>query len=173
MIIAICIIPLTLFKKIFEYIYSKTIIYNDNRDISDEDFSELEGTVSRFLKKQKEIPNENKVKRIMQDLSSHSFVDDHLKNKIIMKHFVHEHLNIFDRFLLGNNFFNHDSAKREKLNIFLWLFSLFITVCTWLYFCAYIYMWSISNEYKIIYAWGVTFIFSWTVKVFLIEIIGI
>jgi len=114
-----------------------------------------------------------KMSRVVNDLTSHATVDDHLKHTVVIHHFVEELMNPLERFLLQGHFFHLDHAEPETLGWLLWAFSLLLTACLWVFFIAYTYMWLLQNDSEVVRAWGVTLVIAWCVEVFLIEIVGV
>jgi len=114
--------------------------------------------------------------RVLDDLDCHPETDEHLRNKVVIQHFVHERVTFVERFFLRNWFFNSESATPERpeiLGIILWFFTFLATVALWIFFVAYIYIWTTNNTYDIVYAWGVSFVFCWLIYVFIAELFQI
>jgi len=179
-ILLVCLIPLTLIKWSFEYVYTKQVIFAlQAQSQSEKKAQEKHTTVRRrssvmMTPQEREIrAHQEKMKSVERDVKSHAACDEHVKNTVVVQHFVDEHLNPIERFFVRGHFFHHDHASPETLGILLWIFTLIVTVFAWGFFVIYTYLWTMKNEFKIVFAWGVTFFVVWAFEIFIYEIASV
>jgi len=178
-ILAVLIIPISLIKWAFEYVYTKEILFAvQSEEPSQENQSEFTNIEEAHKPASLSNTPEGKVaasrmNKVISDVNNHAEVDEHVRNKLVIQHFIHDHLNPVERFFIKNHFFHLDHAKPETLGILLWIFTLIISVGLWIFFTVYIYIWLLDNQNEVIRAWGITLLFTWLLEVFFIEVIGV
>lgn len=119
---------------------------------------------------------ELKMKRVLNHAMHQMDVDERERNRVIMQHFVEEHLAAHEGFFVRNHFFTLDHAKPETLGcvgFLLWLFTFAATVSLWVFFVYYTYMWLLVTDSLIVSAWITTFLASWALKVFAFDFVGV
>jgi len=174
-ILAIIIVPQSAVKWLYEYVYSKQVSLSlaaltpnpsAAETVTSPPVADESGGASPPLDTAKDGDESSK---ILVQLSRHADCDHHIKNKVLVQHFILEQMNALDRFFLSLHFFTDDSASPEDISLIVWLLTLICTVGVWLYFVIWIFLWTTTNEESLVYSWGVTFIFTWLVECFLFQ----
>lgn len=168
-IITVALLPLRGIKWVFEQIFSKEILWEKKEEADENvDGEEILGRDAKigFVKS----------KQILKEINLFAECDDHLKNRHLEQHYISEKIENENKilgYLTRKHFFVLDSALPESISIVSFLGVLIPTVALWIFFIVYIYNWVTTNTDTLVYSWGVTFIFTWLVQIFIVEVIGI
>jgi len=158
-VILASLLPLSLSRVVSEYVFTKDIRYSLRYTFFHEE-SDL-ATSHALSSHTLSYLDTSRLYRIINHITRLLECDEHLRNKVLLQHFILEQFHPIQRVILANHFFPLDSAKPDEVSIMTWSATVLVYCGLLLFFLYYIFSFTISSSTTVVFAWGVSLIFSW------------